>query len=156
MARRAIGHTIGLFINGNLTIARLLNPRLPYDPTKDLAPLSLVGVSPLVLAAPARDWGCDQRRARVSAGRAPGRQPLELARRAWARWAIWAPELLKARTGMAPVHILSRLPAVATAMLGGQLQMALLPPAWRRPGARRQAAPAGRDPSAGRSALVPA
>ena len=45
-------HTFGLMINGNLTIARILNPRAPYDPLKDLQPVSLIGVAPLVLVAP--------------------------------------------------------------------------------------------------------
>lgn len=51
VAKSTDNHTIGLMINGNLTIAKLLNPKLNYDPLKDLAPISLIGVSPLVLTA---------------------------------------------------------------------------------------------------------
>ncbi|MBS0609855.1 MAG: tripartite tricarboxylate transporter substrate binding protein, partial [Proteobacteria bacterium] len=132
VAKAQDGHTIGLFINGNLTIARLLNPQVPYDPAKDLAPLSLIGVSPLVLTAPVSQPG-------VPAG-TDARAFLQAARQAGDRWSYGTPgvgtvghlgtELLKARTGIAPVHIpYPGYPQVATAMLGGQLQMALLPPA---------------------------
>ena len=150
VARARDGHTIGLFINGNLTIARLLNPRLPYDPDKDLAPLSLVGVSPLVLAAP------------VGLGDATSdaRAFLQAARQAGNRWSYGTPgvgtELLKARTGMAPVHIpYPGYPQVATAMLGGQLQMALLPPALAQAQERAGKLRLLGVTSAGRSALVP-
>src|SRR3954466_7235550 len=34
-------HTIGVMINGNMTIAKLLNPATPYDPVNDLAPTRL-------------------------------------------------------------------------------------------------------------------
>ncbi len=156
VAKARDGHTIGLFINGNLTIARLLNPRLPYDPDKDLAPLSLVGVSPLVLAAP------------VGLGEAAtdARAFLQAARQAGNRWSYGTPgvgtvghlgtELLKARTGMAPVHIpYPGYPQVATAMLGGQLQMALLPPALAQAQERAGKLRLIGVTSAGRSALVP-
>ena len=53
VAKATDGHTLGLMINGNMTIAGLLNPKLPYDPQKDLAPVSLIGTAPLVLAVPA-------------------------------------------------------------------------------------------------------
>ena len=53
VARATDDHTIGLMINGNLTIAKILNPATTYDPLKDLQPVSLIAVSPLVLAAPA-------------------------------------------------------------------------------------------------------
>ena len=46
VAKATDGHTIGLMINGNMTIARLLNPAVRYDPLKDLAPITLVGVAP--------------------------------------------------------------------------------------------------------------
>lgn len=53
VAKLTDGHTLGLMINGNLTIAKLLNAKTPYDPFKDLQPVSLIGTAPLVLAVPA-------------------------------------------------------------------------------------------------------
>ncbi|BCN40393.1 ABC transporter substrate-binding protein [Alicycliphilus denitrificans] len=158
VAKAQDDHTIGLFINGNLTIAKLLNPRVPYDPARDLAPLSLIGVSPLVLAAPVNQPG-------VPAG-ADARAFLQAARQAGDRWSYGTPgvgtvghlgtELLKARTGIAPVHIpYPGYPQVATAMLGGQLQMALLPPALAQAQERAGKLRLIGVTSAGRSALVP-
>ena len=132
VAKAKDGHTIGLFINGNLTIAKLINPRLPYDPHRDLAPLSLIGTSPLVLTAPVGQPGVPDK--------GDARAFLQAARAAGDRWSYGTPgvgtvghlgtEMLKARTGIAPVHVpYPGYPQVATAMLGGQLQMALLPPA---------------------------
>ena len=43
VAKATDGHTLGVVINGNLTSAKLLNPKLPYDPAKDFALLSLLG-----------------------------------------------------------------------------------------------------------------
>ncbi|MBS0391918.1 MAG: tripartite tricarboxylate transporter substrate binding protein [Proteobacteria bacterium] len=158
VAKAQDGHTIGLFINGNLTIARLLNPQVPYDPAKDLAPLSLIGVSPLVLTAPVSQPG-------VPAG-TDARAFLQAARQAGDRWSYGTPgvgtvghlgtELLKARTGIAPVHIpYPGYPQVATAMLGGQLQMALLPPALAQAQERAGKLRLVGVTSAGRSALLP-
>ena len=158
VAKARDGHTIGLFINGNLTIARLINPRLPYDPHRDLAPLSLIGVSPLVLTAPVGQDGVPHE--------GDARAFLAAARRAGDRWSYGTPgvgtvghlgtEMLKARTGIAPVHVpYPGYPQVATAMLGGQLQMALLPPALalaqERAGRLRRIGVT----SAGRSTLAP-
>ncbi|WP_409519490.1 Bug family tripartite tricarboxylate transporter substrate binding protein [Pulveribacter sp.] len=158
VAKATDGHTIGLFINGNLTIAKLINPQVPYDPARDLAPLSLIGVSPLVLTAPVGQEGVP------STGDA--RAFLAAARAAGDRWSYGTPgvgtvghlgtELLKARTGINPVHIpYPGYPQVATAMGGGQLQMALLPPALalsqERAGKIRRIGVT----SAGRSTLAP-
>jgi tripartite-type tricarboxylate transporter receptor subunit TctC len=158
VAQARDGHTVGLFINGNLTIAKLLNPQLPYDPARDLAPLSLLGTSPLLLTAPVGQDGVP------ASGDA--RAFLAAARQAGDRWSYGTPgvgtvghlgmELLKARTGIDPVHVpYPGYPQVATAMLGGQLQMALLPPALALAQER-----AGRlrligVTSAGRSTLAP-
>ena len=158
VAKARDGHTIGLFINGNLTIARLLNPQVPYDPARDLAPLSLIGVSPLVLAAPASQPG-------MPAGN-DARAFLQAARQAGDRWNYGTPgvgtvghlgmELLKARTGIAPVHVpYPGYPQVASAMLGGQLQMALLPPALAQAQERAGKLKLIGVTSAGRSALAP-
>ena len=125
-------HTIGLMINGNMTIAKMINPAVPYDPLKDLAPLSLIGTSPLVLTAPVAQPG-------VPAS-ADAREFFAAARAAGDTWSYGTPgvgtvghigtELLKSHSSINPVHIpYPGYPQVATAMLGGQLQMAMLPPA---------------------------
>lgn len=121
-------HTIGLMINGNMTIAKLINPKLPYDPLKDLAPISLIGSSPLVLTAP------------VNAPGASAQDFLEAARLAGDQWSYGTPgvgtvghigmELLKSTSKINPVHVpYPGYPQVANAMLGGQLQLSMLPPA---------------------------
>ena len=43
------GYTIVMGETSNLAINPALNPKLPYDPQKDLAPVSLIGSVPLVL-----------------------------------------------------------------------------------------------------------
>lgn len=59
VAKATDGHTIGVSINGPLTTAQALYPNLPYDPQKDLAPVSLLmrGAQLLVVhpSVPARD-----------------------------------------------------------------------------------------------------
>lgn len=44
------GHTIGFGVSGALTLNVTLQPNLPYDPLKDIAPVTLAAISPLVLA----------------------------------------------------------------------------------------------------------
>ncbi len=154
VAKATDGHTLGVMINGNLTIARLLNPKTPYDPAKDLAPISLIGTAPLVLAAPAQASG------------ATAADFLANARTSGNKLSYGSPgvgtvghigmELLKARAGIAPVHVpYPGYPQVVTAMLGGDIQLSMLPPGL----AQAQAA-AGKVrllgvTSAGRSTLAP-
>jgi len=128
VAKASDGHTIGLMINGNMTIARLLNPAVRYDPATDFAPISLIGVAPLVLVAPA------------NAPSADARAFLDAARAAGNKWSYGSPgvgtvghlgmELLKARTGIAPVHVpYPGYPQVFNALVAGDLQLSMLPPA---------------------------
>ncbi len=154
VAKATDGHTIGVMINGNLTIAKLLNPKTPYDPAKDLAPISLIGTAPLVLAAPAN---------------APGNTTAEFlaaARSSGDKWSYGSPgigtvghigmELLKARADMAPVHVpYPGYPQVVTAMLGGQIQLSMLPPGLAMAQARAGKVKVLGLTSAGRSTLVP-
>jgi tripartite-type tricarboxylate transporter receptor subunit TctC len=154
VAKSTDGHTIGVMINGNLTIAKLLNPKTPYDPAKDLAPISLVGTAPLVLAAPAN---------------APGNNAAEFlsaARQAGNTWSYGSPgvgtvghigmELLKARAGIAPVHVpYPGYPQVVTAMIGGQIQLSMLPPGLALAQARAGKIKVLGVTSSGRSTLVP-
>ena len=44
------GYTLLLGSNGALSFAAAINPKLPYDPQKDLTPISLVANQPFVLA----------------------------------------------------------------------------------------------------------
>ncbi len=147
-------HTIGVMINGNLTIARLLNPRTPFDPITDLAPISLIGTAPLLLTAPAN---------------APGSTAPEFflaARNAGNKWSYGTPgigtvahigmELLKTKTGIDPVHVpYPGNPQVITAMISGQIQLALLPPALAAQQIRAGKLKAIGVTSSSRSSLVP-
>ncbi len=154
VAKATDGHTIGVMINGNLTIARLLNSKTPYDPAKDLAPISLIGTAPLVLAAPVE---------------APGKTTAEFlaaARSSGDKWSYGSPgvgtvghigmELLKARVDMNPVHVpYPGYPQVVTAMLGGQIQLSMLPPGLALAQARAGKVRVLGVTSAGRSTLTP-
>jgi tripartite-type tricarboxylate transporter receptor subunit TctC len=153
VAKASDDHTLGLMINGNLTIARLLNPKTPYDPLKDLVPVSLIGTAPLVLAVPATFAGAAQDFVKVGL-------------QAGNTWSYGSPglgtvahlgmELLKAQTGLAPVHVpYPGNPQVINALLGGQIQLALLPPGLAMAQVRAGRLKAIGVTSAGRSALVP-
>lgn len=154
VAKATDDHTIGLFINGNMTIAKLLNPALPYDPLKDLAPISLLGSAPLLLAAPAGAPG------------ASAQEFFQAARSSGSQWSYGTPgvgtvahigmELIKARTGIDPVHVpYPGNPQVINAMMGGQVQLALLPPGLAMPQVRAGKLRAIGLTSTGRSTLVP-
>ena len=127
VARATDGHTLGLMVSGNLTIARMLNPQVGFDPQRDLLPISLLGSAPLVLVVSGGNPA-------VSAS-----DFLAAARASKAQWNYGTPgvgtvghigmELLNSRIGMAAVHIpYPGVPQVLTAMLGGEIQLALVPP----------------------------
>jgi tripartite-type tricarboxylate transporter receptor subunit TctC len=153
VAKATDDHTIGVMINGNMTIARMLNPATPFDPLTDLTPVSLVGAAPLVLAAAASIPGSDS-------------AFLAAAREAGNKWSYGSPgvgtvahigmELLKSRAGIDPVHVpYPGNPQVITAIIGGQLQLALLPPALAMAQVRAGKMRAIGVTSAERSPLVP-
>ena len=146
-------HTFGLMINGNLTIARILNPAAGYDPLTELAPVSLLATAPLVLVASARVPG--QGAALLKAGRQAG-----------AQWSYGSPgigtvahlgmELLNASAGLRAVHVpYPANPQVINALIAGDIQLALLPPGLALPQVRAGRLQAVGVTSAGRSALLP-
>lgn len=154
VAKSTDQHTIGVMINGNMTIAKLLNPATPYDPVRDLAPISLIGTAPLMLTAPAN---------------APGANALDFmvaARNAGTKWSYGTPgigtvghigmELLKTRTNIDPVHVpYPGNPQVINAMIGGQIQLSLLPPGLAAAQVRAGKLRAIGVTSTSRSPLVP-
>jgi tripartite-type tricarboxylate transporter receptor subunit TctC len=154
VAKATDDHTIGVMINGNMTIAKLLNPATPFDPLKDLAPISLIGTAPLLLTA---------------AMTAPGsnaKEFLAAARSAGNKWSYGSPgigtvghigmELLKSKAGIDPVHVpYPGNPQVINAMISGQIQLALLPPGLAAAQIRAGKLKAVGVTSSGRSSLVP-
>lgn len=127
IAKAEDGHTIGVVGNGPLTSSKHLNPKLPYDPIKDLAPIALIGSAPLVWVV-----------AKPPQGTLNVTQFIEQARLEGDRLAYGSVgagsgghlgmELLKLRLGIAPLHVpFTGGPAILNAILGGQVQMSLLP-----------------------------
>ncbi|MGF6524876.1 Bug family tripartite tricarboxylate transporter substrate binding protein [Variovorax sp. PvP013] len=134
VAKATDDHTLGIVINGNLTSSKMLYPRLPYDPAKDFTELSLIATAPLML---------------VAAGDVPaGRDFLAAARASGTKWNYGSVgvgsvghlgmELLKDRvSGLDAQHVpYAGNPQVVTAMIGGQVQLALVPPAIAIPQVR--------------------
>ena len=154
VAKATDEHTIGVMINGNMTIAKLLNPATPFDPLRDFAPLSLIGTAPLLLTVPANS---------------PGKNAQEFflaARNAGNKWSYGTPgigtvghigmELLKTKTNIDPVHVpYPGNPQVINAMISGQIQLALLPPGLASAHIRAGKLRAIGVTSSGRSPLVP-
>lgn len=134
VAKAVDDHTLGIVINGNLTSAKLLYPQLPYDPAKDFALISLLTTAPLVLVAPA--------------GQPSGAAFFNAARQGGKSWnygsvgngsvAHLGMELIKSNApGLLAEHVpFSGNPQVTTALLGGQVQLALMAPSVAMPQVR--------------------
>lgn len=152
VAKATDGHTLGVMINGNLTIAKILNPATTYDPLKDLQPVSLLAVSPLVLAVPA---SLPDGKAFFDQARAQG-DKLNYGTPGVGTVAHLGMELLKAKAGIAPVHVpYPGNPQVITGLIGGQVQMALLPPGLAMAQVKGGKLKAVGVTSTGRSSVVP-
>jgi len=126
VAKATDDHTLGVVINGNLTSAKMLYPDLPYDPAKDFSYISLLATAPLVLVAPANS---PTGAAFFTAAKQGGKQ--------WNYGSVGVGsvghlgvELLKTKMpGVQAEHIpYQGNPAVVTALLSNQINMALVPP----------------------------
>jgi tripartite-type tricarboxylate transporter receptor subunit TctC len=152
VAKATDDHTLGLVINGNLSSAKLLNPKLPFDPARDFAMLSLVANAPLVLV--------------TQPDKPSGEDFFLAARNAGEKWNYGSVgigsaghlgiELLKSRAGnFGAVHVpYQGNPQVITALLAGDVQMALIPPGLALPQVRAGKLKAV-GLTTGRSALAP-
>jgi tripartite-type tricarboxylate transporter receptor subunit TctC len=152
VAKAQDDHTLGVVINGNLTSAKMLNPNLSYDPARDFSLLSLLTTAPLALVA----------RADLPEGAAFFEAAVQQGDR-WNYGSVGAGsvahlgmEQLKLKVpGLKAVHVpYQGNPAVITALLGGQIHMALVPPGLAMPHVK-----SGRlrviGLTGGRSTLVP-
>lgn len=152
MAKATDDHTLGIVINGNLTSAKMLYPKMPYDPAKDFSYISLLASTPLVLVA--------------SANSPDGAEFFAAGARGGDKWNYGSVgngsvghlgmEVLKTKTkGLMPLHIpFKGNPEVITGLLAGEIQMALVPPGIAMPQVK-----AGKlkaiGLTSGRSAVVP-
>jgi tripartite-type tricarboxylate transporter receptor subunit TctC len=131
VAKATDDHTLGVVINGNLTSAKMLYPKLPYDPAKDFSYISLLATAPLVLVAPAK---APDGAAFFAAAILDGNK--------WNYGSVGTGsvghlgmEVLKTKVkGLAPVHVpFKGNPEVITGLIGGEIQMALVPPGIAMP-----------------------
>ncbi|MBH1963926.1 MAG: tripartite tricarboxylate transporter substrate binding protein [Comamonadaceae bacterium] len=153
VAKATDDHTLGVVINGNLTSSKTLYPKLAYDPARDFSYLSLLTTAPLILVAPVNFPS--------------GVAFFEEARRQGDKWNYGSVgagsvghlgmELLKARVpGLKAIHVpYNGNPAVVGALIGGQVQMALIPPGVAMPQIKGGKLQAIGLTTSGRSALVP-
>jgi tripartite-type tricarboxylate transporter receptor subunit TctC len=126
VAKSSDEHTLGVVINGNLTTARVLNPKLAFDPARDFAFISLLATAPVVLVTPPdQPAGA----AWLAAARAAG-DKLSFGSVGIGSVGHLGMEAIKAAVGnTGAVHVpYNGNPAVVTALIGGQIQAALIPP----------------------------
>ncbi|MCM5678756.1 tripartite tricarboxylate transporter substrate binding protein [Schlegelella sp. S2-27] len=123
----ADGYTLLFTIQGPLVTAPLLSKSLPYDPAKELVPVSLVATSPNVLVV-SPQLGVEtladfvrvakERRGQLNYGSVGNGSASHLAM-----------ELFKARAGIDLVHVpYQGFPQVVNAILAGQVQAGFMVP----------------------------
>jgi tripartite-type tricarboxylate transporter receptor subunit TctC len=135
VAKATDGHTIGLTGNGPLSSSKLLYSKLPYDPVKDLRPISLVAASPLLLAG-SISLAANTTQELMSFARQQG-DKLNYGSVGAGSGAHLTMELLKAQSGIRPVHIpFQGFPQVINAMIGKQIDLGFMVPSVALPQAR--------------------
>jgi tripartite-type tricarboxylate transporter receptor subunit TctC len=154
IAKADDGHTIGIVGNGPLTSSRFLYSKLPYDPIKDLTPIALIGAAPLIWVVPksavtgtVEDY---LKQSRVSGDK------LNYGSVGTGSGGHLAMELIKEQLALNPLHVpFNGGPPILNAMLGGQIQMTLLPVSTVMPFVRADKLAAVAVTTARRSPLAP-
>jgi tripartite-type tricarboxylate transporter receptor subunit TctC len=124
VAKARDDHTVGVMININLTIARILNPTVTYDPRTDLAPICLVGTTPFLLAISPK-WM--EQKAGIDQLRAAGSK-LNYGSVGIGSMAHLGMELLCAKLGVKPTHIpYPGNPQVLQALAASEIDLAFVP-----------------------------
>jgi tripartite-type tricarboxylate transporter receptor subunit TctC len=121
------GYTVGVSITGPLVNNTVLYKTMPYDPFRDLAPVTLAAVQPNVLAV-STDLGASSVRELIDLlRRNPGKY--NYASVGAGTVSHLSMELIKARTGTFIVHVpYNASPAAVMSILQGDTQMASLAP----------------------------
>ena len=114
------GHTLLVAVNGPVAVNKHLYKALPYDPDKDLQPVSLLAWAPQMLVVrpdlPAHDFDAFIRHLRSQPGR------LSYASVGGGSASHLTMELLKSEAGVSIVHVPYRgFPPAVTDLLGGSI-----------------------------------
>ncbi|CAN5447017.1 tripartite tricarboxylate transporter substrate binding protein [soil metagenome] len=154
IAKADDGYTIGVIGNGPLTSSKFLYAKLPYDPLKDFAPIALIGSAPLVWVvakSPSSGSSMDY----IKQARADGDKSSYGSIGAGSGGHLGM-ELLKQALGINPLHVpFNGGPPILNAMMGGQVQMTLLPSSTVMPMVQSGKLDAIAVTSAKRSPLAP-
>jgi tripartite-type tricarboxylate transporter receptor subunit TctC len=154
IAKADDGYTIGVIGNGPLTSSKFLYAKLPYDPLKDFAPIALIGSAPLVWVV-AKSPSSGSSMEYIKQARADGDK---------SSYGSIGPgsgghlgmELLKQALSINPLHVpFNGGPPILNAMMGGQVQMTLLPSSTVMPMVQSGKLDAIAVTSAKRSPLAP-
>jgi tripartite-type tricarboxylate transporter receptor subunit TctC len=147
------GYTIGFGASGALTINTTLQS-LPYDPVRDIAPVTLVATTPMLLAAGPATPVQSLRELLAYARPRPGR--LEFATGGTGTAMHLSGAMLNALAGVELVHVpFKGNSATAAALIGGQVPLAVLDLTSAQPFLRAGRMRALAVTSARRTALAP-
>ncbi len=154
LAKSADDHTIGIVTTGPLTTAKLLNDKLPFDPERDLAPITLVGSAPMVLTSPT-DIGVKTASELLAKIKMLG-EKANFASVGVGSAAHLCMELLISKTGITPTHVpYAGAPQIVPALIRGEVQLAFMAPAAAMPQAKAGKLRAWAVTTQTRSSLVP-
>jgi tripartite-type tricarboxylate transporter receptor subunit TctC len=148
------GNTIGISIPGPLAINTLLFSKLPYDPAKDLALITILTTQPSVLAVNANVPAANVAELVALLKREPGKYNFgSIGNGSLSHLAM---EAIALKSGAQLVHIpYGSSPQVMTAVIRGDVHMAVLPAISVLPHAAAGAVRMLAVTSAQRSALLP-
>lgn len=120
------GYTLGVSIVGPLALNALLFPKLPYDPAKDLTPITIVAAQPSILVT-SNDFPANSVDELVAVlKRDPGKY--NYGSIGVGSLSHLSMEAISVKSGTKLVHVpFPGSPAAVTALLRGDVQMAVLP-----------------------------
>jgi len=148
------GYTIGFGVSGALTSSVTLVPKLPYDPLKDIEPLTVVVLNPIVLCVAASSNIKTLAEFIAAAKSAPGKYNYGTAGPGTAM--NLAGELLKQKAGFEMAHAAYKGSApAATDLLGGHITAAIIDYTTAKPHLQSGRLRALGQTTAKRSAVAP-
>jgi len=122
------GYTLGVTISGPLAANTLLYKNLPYDPAKEIAPVSILATQPSVIVANDKVTGETMPQLLEALRKDPGKY--NYSSMGPGSISHLAMQLVAVRSGTDIVHVAYRSSGDAVgALLGGDAQLACLPPA---------------------------